>query len=117
MPHRNINGFQPSLAAQHHSRNLEASTHNTNTKTKEIVQGDIPPMRLTQTSIQLKSPTHKNFTHMIDINKALGTIPKHILQQKIWNTTFHTKDKKWLTNFLPIEHKQYVKTLNPQPSH
>ena len=27
-------------------------------------------------------------------------MPKHILQQKILNTTLHTNDKKWLTNFL-----------------
>ena len=45
-------------------------------------------------------PPKRTLLAMIDINKAFDTMPKHILQQKILNTTLHTNDKKWLTNFL-----------------
>ena len=49
---------------------------------------------------QPKSFPNRTLLAMMDINKAFDTIPKHILQQNVLNTTLHTNDKKWLTNFL-----------------
>ena len=46
------------------------------------------------------SPPSRTILAAIDINKAFDTLPKHILIQKIHNTTLHNNHKRWLVNLL-----------------
>ena len=92
--------YMPTVKHQHGYKKQHSTTTYLTNLTQFILDG-----------FNLKKPAKRTIMATLDIEKAFGSIPKHILIKKIFKTKMHNNDKKWLANLL-TDRRSYVQLNN-----
>lgn len=79
-------------ASPHHHRCYQPA-HSTTTLLKNLTQ-------VIHEGLNKKKPSQHNLLCAIDISKAVDTVPRHVLINKIHNRHIHPNNKKWIVYFL-----------------